>query len=136
VVAPGTHTVFNSQNTAIIRELAPAWSMWCGVGRYDDILASLVVQRVMRDRGYHVHFGRPFVYQQRNQHDLTKDMSNELWGMQNITSVAQHLDNLTLPGTSVVADTRAIFNALAHPILPAQAVEAALAFLEDCEAVL
>ena len=140
VVSPGTKTVFNSQNSAIIRELAPAWSMWCGTGRYDDIFASLMVQRVMRDRGYHVHFGRPLVYQQRNQHDLTKDLASELWGMQNIVNVAEAIDAVVLPqpatGRSTVAeDTRAIFNSL-RSLVPSQTVEAGLAFLEDCETVM
>ena len=140
VVDPKTHTVFNSQNTAIIRELAPAWSMWCGVQRYDDIFASLMVQRVMRDRHYHVHFGRPFVYQQRNTHDLPRDLAGELWGMQNIVNVAEAIDAVVLPQpatgqSTVIEDTRTIFNSL-RSLVPNQTVEAGLAFLEDCETVM
>ena len=135
VVDPQTHTVWNSQNTAIIRELAPAWSMWCGVGRYDDIFASLMVQRVMRERGYHVHFGRPLVYQQRNQHDLTRDLAGELWGMQNILNVARALDETALPGKSVIQDTRRCFESLGH-LIPPITIQAGLAFLEDCEKIL
>ena len=67
-----THTVFNSQNTAVIRELAPAFFMVPQWGRYDDIFASLMVQRLMRERGLVTHFGQPFVWQQRNAHDLLK----------------------------------------------------------------
>jgi hypothetical protein len=135
VVDPHTHTVFNSQNTAIIRELAPAWSMWCGVGRYDDILASLMVQRVMRDRGYHVHFGRPFVYQQRNQHNLEKDLAGELWGMQNVVKIATALDAVLLPGKSVIEDTRCVFEALAS-LLPPITVQAGMAWCDDVEQVM
>lgn len=135
VVHPTTHTVFNSQNTAIIRELAPAWAMWSGVGRYDDIFASLIVQRVMRDRNYHVHFGRPFTYQQRNKHDLTRDLAGELWGMQKIAHIAAALDETALPRVSVVEDTRRLFEAIGH-LLPPITMQAELAFLEDCEGVL
>jgi hypothetical protein len=127
-----TWTVFNSQNSAIVRELAPAWSMWCGVSRYDDILASLMVQRVMRDRGYHVHFGRPFVLQERNKHDLVKDLVDELWGMQNIVAIAKAMDRVELEGKSVIGDTRQIFLTLSQKV-PALTVDAGLAFLEDCE---
>ena len=80
VVDLHTHTVFNSQNTAVIRELIPAWFMMPGVGRHDDIYASLIVQRVARERGYHVHFGPPFTYQQRNEHNLVTDLRAEIDG--------------------------------------------------------
>jgi hypothetical protein len=137
VVDLKTWTVFNSQATAIIREFAPAWAMWCGVSRYDDILASLVVQRVMRDRGYHVHFGKPFVLQQRNEHDLTKDLAGELWGMQNILDVARVLDAVILPNKSVIDDCRILFRGLALlGSFPEQTRAAAFAFLDDCEQVL
>lgn len=135
VVHPTTHTVFNSQNTAIIRELAPAWAMWSGVGRYDDIFASLIVQRVMRERNYYVHFGRPFTYQERNKHDLTRDLAGELWGMQKIAHIAAALDETNLPRVSVAEDTRRLFEAIGH-LLPPITTQAELAFLEDCEGVL
>jgi hypothetical protein len=135
VVDPKTLTVFNSQNTAIIRELAPAWSMWCGVSRYDDIMASHVVQRVMRERNLYVHFGRPFVFQQRNKHDLTRDLAGEMWGMENSESIAMELDKISLPGKSVLEDTRRLFEGIAH-LVPQITTRAALAFLADCEDVL
>jgi len=66
VVERDTWTIWNSQNSAVIRELIPAWFMAPCCGRHDDIFASQVVQRVMRDRGYHVHFGPPLTFQARN----------------------------------------------------------------------
>lgn len=132
--AAGGWTVFNSQNSAILRELAPAWSMWVGVSRYDDILASLVVQRVMRDHGMHVHFGKPFVWQQRNDHDLQKDLEGEIWGMRKITEIADFLDGLELTELPVIDQCRYIFWALQKlPWLPPVTSAAALAFLDDCE---
>ena len=53
------HTVFNSQNTAFVRELAPAFLLCPQFRRYDDIIASLVAQRVMREREQHACFGKP-----------------------------------------------------------------------------
>ncbi len=143
VVDLGTHTVFNSQNTALIRELAPAFFMLPGVGRYDDIYASLIMQRVMRDRGLHVHFGKPFVWQQRNPHNLVKDLRGELDGMENIEAFAKYLDNTTFvpPGASIAEELRAIWNGfdqlpLSYGLVPPRTVEAALAFLDDMETVL
>lgn len=134
-----TWTVFNTQNSAFIRELAPA--MFCppGLGRYDDIVASLITQRIMREKNLHVHFGKPFVWQQRNAHDLTKDLSAELWGMLNIKNVADRLDNLALAQTdSVVGQVRRIYTVFHDHVewFPKQASEAALAFLDDLEGVL
>lgn len=137
VVDPGTWAVWNSQNTAIVRELMPAFFMAPGCGRHDDIFGSLIVQRVMRERGYHVHLGAPFCYQARNPHDLLVDLRAEIDGMSNVTKMADLLDSILLPAKSVVDDTRIIYNALAHvDWYPKQAVTAALAWLDDCEAVL
>lgn len=137
-----TWTVFNSQNTAFIRELAPAMFMLPGCGRYDDIFASLICQRVMREKGLHVHFGRPFVWQQRNKHDLTKDLVMEIMGMQHIEALAEHLNSDILGGVLTQRGTsfdraRTIFALLRnHKTIPASAVEAALVWCGEIEKVL
>jgi hypothetical protein len=138
VVDPNTWTVFNSQNTAVIRELIPAWFMMPGVGRHDDIYASLIVQRVARERGYHVHFGPPFCYQQRNQHNLITDLRAEIDGMENVVKLAELLDSIQLPsGWTVIDDTRRIYEQLADcAFIPEQAVKAALMWLTDCAGVM
>ena len=139
VVSPGTWTVFNSQNSAVIRELVPAWFLMPGVGRMDDIYASLIVQRVARERGYHVHFGPPFTYQQRNQHNLVTDLRAEIDGMENVKTLAGVLDVIKLPGKSVVEDTRVVYESLLYTcasLVPPMASKAALLWLEDCESVL
>ena len=137
IVASDTHTVFNSQNTAVIRDLVPAWFMMPGVGRHDDIYASLIVQRVARERELHVHFGQPFVYQQRNEHDLIKDLRAEIDGYEYVKPMAQLLDQIVLKGKSVIEDTRTIYQKLRHASwIPENAVDAAMAWLEDAESVL
>jgi hypothetical protein len=137
VVDPHTWTVFNSQNTAVIRELIPAWFMMPGVGRHDDIYASLIVQRVARERGYAIHFGPPFTYQQRNAHNLVADLRAEVDGMEHVAHLADILEKLCLTGRSVVADVRLIYELLEHvPWVPGDAIWAAYKWLEDCEAVL
>ncbi len=134
VVDPSTHTVFNSQNSAIIRELAPAWGMVPFVQRYDDILASLVCARVMRQRGLYIHFGKPFAYQQRNSHDLVKDLKGEILGMEIVKHFAFVLDETPLQGKSVIDDCRAIWREVNKAcLLSEKSVEAMLAYVDDCE---
>jgi hypothetical protein len=134
VVDRNTRTVFNSQNTSVIRELMPSWFMAPGCQRFDDIYASLIVQRVMRERDMHVHFGPPFCYQERNKHDLLVDLRAEIDGMSHILKMAELLDNIVLVGNSVIDDTRLIYRALAKAEwYPKQGAAAAIAWLEDCE---
>lgn len=86
-----TRTVFNTQNSAVLRELAPAMLLCPQFRRYDDIVASLVCQRVMAETGHHVLFGPPFVYQERNAHDIERDLADEQWGQANILRVQEVL---------------------------------------------
>lgn len=137
-VASDTWTVFNSQNTAFIRELAPAMFMMPGVGRYDDIFASLICQRVMRAHGYHVHFGKPFVWQQRNDHNLLNDLKAEMYGMENTVAVADCLSKVAIdPGTTIVCNVAKCYQALWDAgLIPPHAVNAARAFFDDVEQVM
>lgn len=138
VVDSGTYTIFNSQNSAVLREFVPAYFMMPGIGRYDDVYASLIVQRVMRERGYHVHLGQPLVLQERNEHDLIVDLRAEVEGMAHVKAMAALLDSIVIPhGWSVIDDTRRIYETLLHcEFLPRASVEAGLLWLEDVETVL
>lgn len=132
-----TRTVFNSQNTAFVRELAPAMFMLPGIGRHDDIYASLICQRVMRDRGYVTHFGPPFVWQQRNAHNLINDLKAEIFGMEHIVEFADWLDVLDLGQAPVLNQVRLIYGKMSDlKWMPAQAHEAGLAWCDDVERVL
>ena len=136
-VHPHTWTVFNSQNTAIAREFLPAWFMFPFVGRMDDIYASLVVQRVMRERGHRVHFGHPLVWQQRNEHNLIKDLRAEIDGYEAVARIAELLDRTQLAGRSVIDDVRRIYDVLElTQDFPAESIKAGRAWLEDCGEVL
>ena len=113
-VHPNTKTVWNSQNTAIVRELIPAWGMVSHVSRMDDIYAAVCCHRVMREHGYQVHFGRPFAGQQRNQHNLVRDLRGEIDGYETVQRLADLLDHTPLVGKSVIEDTRRIWETLNH----------------------
>ena len=136
VLRPDNWSVVNSQNTAFRRALAPAMFLMPFVGRYDDIFASAVAQRVMRQMDLRVHYGQPFIYQQRNEHNLITDLKNEMLGMERMAHLATLLDHIEhFP--SDVDPVRQVYHVLEHVAwLPKQAVDAAVAYLDDCEKVL
>jgi len=81
-VAPGIFTPVNSQNTAYIAELAPLFMVWPGVGRYDDIWAAYMAEKIMRTLDYRVYYGPPFARQERHPHNLLQDLKDEILGME------------------------------------------------------
>ena len=96
---------FNSQNTFLSRSVLKDYFLFPHIGRMDDIWASYYVQSL----GHHVVYGRPSVYQQRNEHDLVVDMKAEYIGYEN---------NLNLIG-DLTLDPQRI-----HWYLPARACQA------------
>jgi len=112
LVAPGCFTPFNSQNTAYRAEIAPLMAMWISVGRYDDIWASYFAERVMMETGHHVHFGTPFVWQQRNEHDLLLDLQEEKLGDTHTEQFVRDLLDADLGKGSVVDMMRRAFAAV------------------------
>ena len=79
VLGRGTISPFNSQNTAIRRELFPLLYLPTFVTfRFTDILRGLVAQPIMWAAGYHLGFVDATVVQKRNPHDYMKDFQSEL----------------------------------------------------------
>ncbi|PWU21840.1 MAG: hypothetical protein C5B50_00725 [Verrucomicrobia bacterium] len=133
-----TTTVFNSQNTAFVRELAPLMMMWTGVGRYDDIFASLLCQCYMAWRGMCVHFGPPVVCQARNPHTLQHDLEQEMYGMKTFQLLAfcllRHVpekDDTALTFARKTFESLADFDYVIGPQM-----KTALAFCDDMEQTL
>lgn len=83
--APGP---FNSQNTFLARECFPIYFMFPHVGRMDDIWASYVLQKTYPDS---VVYGPASVYQERNEHDLTKDLEAEALGNKHTLALVREL---------------------------------------------
>lgn len=134
----GCWTVFNSQNIAIIRELAPAFFMVPQWGRYDDIFASLIVQRLMRERDFIVHFGQPFIWQQRNEHDLLRDLQAEQFGAERILDFSTWLDGFSFSGKEKVTDQMRVMFTNLPDWMPERGKiqETVLAFADDCDEVM
>lgn len=89
MLAPGTYSPINSQNTAFHRDVLPCYYyVLMGVplrgltiDRYGDIWSGLFAKKVIDQIGDRVAFGPPYVMHRRNQHNLFKDLQSELWGM-------------------------------------------------------
>lgn len=138
-----TWAPLNSQNIAFIRELAPAFFMVPQWLRHDDIYASLICQRLMRERGYHVHYGRPFVLQERNPHNLLKDLRAEQWGAEHILDFTEWLDSFTFSpacggqAQKVTDQMRIMFTNLPDWMPDRTKIqEMVLAWCEDCDKIL
>jgi hypothetical protein len=95
---PGTWSPFNSQNTALKRDVVPAYFLSPYIGRYDDIWASYVVDRIAEHLGEVVAFGAPWVRQKRNPHDYWKDLDNERVGMRQTHGLCTALRGIRLTG--------------------------------------
>ncbi len=135
VVAPSCYSPFNSQNTAFIRDLLPVMLMLTPYGRFDDIWCSYLAERVMRNYGWVVHYGKPYVFQERSEHLLVRDLSVELEGMEATLRFTKALDEMQLPGTSVIDDTARIFEALGSTEF-ARVTELGMAWVRDVQRVL
>lgn len=89
VLAPGTYTPMNSQNTAILREAMPAYFYaimqeriyGLKVDRYGDIWAGFFLQKVAHHLGDVISIGKPVTRHIRNRHDLLNDLKKEFGGM-------------------------------------------------------
>lgn len=117
VLDQGTMCPYDSQNTFITRELMPANMLWSipagrserrGGTRFDDIWAGYVGQVIAWKYGYRVRFGRPFVHQDRNPHDLMQDLWLEIEGMTFQKDFFDTLHAITLTGKTPAQDLRII----------------------------
>ncbi|HOT90769.1 MAG TPA: hypothetical protein PLJ78_04420 [Anaerolineae bacterium] len=130
-------TPFNSQNTAYVAELAPLMMVWVGVGRYDDIWASYIAQRVMMETEYHVHFGRPFVWQERNPQNLWRNLKDEIYGMEYTTKFCEDLLAANLGEGSILDKLNRLYEHLrAADYLPPVVYELGKLWCKDMEKVL
>ena len=75
---------FNSQNTFLAREVIPNYMVIPHIGRMDDIWGAYALQQDLKEiHGDFVVYNKATVYQDRNEHDLTIDMEEEMIGYKN-----------------------------------------------------
>jgi len=136
VLTPGTWGPFNSQATMYRAELAPLMMVWPGVGRYDDIWASYLARKVMDHFGYGVYYGHPVVHQDRNEHDLTKDIEAEIHGMRWTPRLCEILREIDLSKQSTITSAMQHVHAMLtwhDEIIPPQLTHAFAAWQQDLE---
>lgn len=79
VLEKGTVCPFNSQNTAIQKELFPLLFLPSFVTfRFTDILRGIIAQPVLWQHGFRLGFTEATVVQKRNEHDYFKDFESEV----------------------------------------------------------
>jgi hypothetical protein len=88
-IASNKISPFDSQNTFLSRKAIKDYFLFPDVGRMDDIWASFYVQA----EGYKVVYNKASVYQQRNIHDLTKDMKAEYLGYEHNLEIIQNIND-------------------------------------------
>ncbi|PIR89077.1 MAG: hypothetical protein COU07_03230 [Candidatus Harrisonbacteria bacterium CG10_big_fil_rev_8_21_14_0_10_40_38] len=108
----GTWSPFNSQNTALAREVIPAYFLSPYIGRYDDIWASYIVQRIAHHRKEYISYGLPMVIQKRNPHNYFKDFEKERIGHLLTGKFCDWLDSIKFKKKSYEECFSEIINAL------------------------
>jgi len=86
-IAANRLSPFNSQNTFLLGKCLKDYFLYPHVGRMDDIWASFYLQA----KGGKVVYGKPSVYQQRNVHDLVRDMRQEYLGYEHNLNIVADL---------------------------------------------
>jgi hypothetical protein len=86
-IASNKLSPFNSQNTFLGGNVLNNYFLYPHVGRMDDIWAAYYVQA----KDYRVVYGKASVFQDRNVHDLTRDMRQEYLGYENNMRIVQEL---------------------------------------------
>ena len=97
---PGTWSPFDSQNMALMRDAVPAYFLSPYTGRYDDIWGSYIVTRIAEHFEDVVSYGEPVVLQERNPHDLWRDLDVERNGMILTDDFCAALGSIPLTGAT------------------------------------
>ena len=127
----------NSQNTAYVRELAPLMMPLVGVGRYDDIWASYMAERVIMTTDYCCYFGKPFVWQERNPHNLWTNLKDEIYGMEYTPRFCQDLLAASLGDGTILDKLERLYQELEDKeYLPPVFHELGQAWCEDLRGIL
>jgi hypothetical protein len=126
-------TVFNSQITTFRAELAPAFAQfYFAQKRNTDIMASMLMRRIMREKQWYTYYGPPMCFHARQPRPLFNDLKAEMYGLEKINEYADYLNRAPLPkDISVTESCRILAQGWNGPEL-----EAAMAWYEDCEQVM
>ena len=104
MLARGTYAPINTQNTAVHREVLPAFYFILQAGRFaplimdrfGDIFCSLFLNKVVDALDGRVVFGTPVARHQRNAHNLFSDLEQELPAIRMTDIIAEILSGTTV----------------------------------------
>lgn len=114
VLARGTLSPLNSQNTRFRRELYPLLYLPCFVEfRFTDILRGYIAQPILWNLGYRVGIHEANVLQLRNPHDYLKDFKSEIDCYLRPDEIMEILFTATAGGTDPIKMVRDSYLALA-----------------------
>lgn len=136
-LSPGSWCPFNSQSTWWFKEAFPLLYLPVNASfRMTDIWRSFVAQRCLWEMGYGVVFHSPAeVYQERNPHDLIKDLEQEVPGYLNNHRIAEILTDLKLKG-DVFENLYRCYEAICDAgILPQMEMRAVNAWIKDVKGI-
>ncbi|MDR3749901.1 MAG: STELLO glycosyltransferase family protein [Terracidiphilus sp.] len=93
----GAWSPFNSQNTVWFPQAYPLLYLpsYCSF-RMTDIWRSFVAQRIAWENGWSILYSSPDVVQERNEHSLIKDFTDEVPGYLNNRTIGEKLAGLKL----------------------------------------
>jgi hypothetical protein len=137
VLGAGTVTPFNSQNTAIRRELFALLYLPVFVTfRFTDILRGLVAQPIMAASGYSLGFTGANVFQDRNPHDFMKDFDSEIPVYQHSRAVFEITSKAVSKNHSIESNLLATYLGLQRAgIVVESELDALRAWLFDLEKI-
>lgn len=124
MLAKGTNSPINTQNTAIHRDAMPAY-YYIPMGftvhgnkidRYGDIWSGFFVKKVIDHMGDTVSIGGPTVVHNRNPHDLLKDLKEELAGMILTESLVSILGSIQLTSKTYLDSYRELAERLQEAV--------------------
>ncbi|MFC2153935.1 hypothetical protein ACFLRC_00440 [Candidatus Altiarchaeota archaeon] len=137
IVDNTNYAPIDSQNTAYVAELAPLMMVLVGVGRYDDIWASFIAERIIKETDYYCHFGKPFVWQERNRHSLWGNLKDEIFGMEHTSSFCEDILNADLGEGSILDKLERLYEYLKDKkYLPPVVYELGKAWCHDVREVI
>jgi hypothetical protein len=97
VISQGTFCPFNSQNTIWWPDAFALLYLPCTVSfRMTDIWRSFIAQICLYKAGKQIAFGRATMFQERNQHSLIRDFTDEITGYLNNARIMELLSDTML----------------------------------------
>lgn len=126
---------FNSQNTTWFKDAFPLLYLpsYCSF-RMTDIWRSFIAQRICWENNWPIIFHNATVFQERNEHNLLNDFSEEIPGYLNNELITRTLTSLKLkPGVSNIPSNMIIcYQALVHlNLIDEKELQLLDAWLED-----